>query len=51
MNNRTQLTAQEANLKALKYRELADAKTRPEDRMMFEHMAEVWERYAKGIGK
>jgi hypothetical protein len=52
MNDKTRqthLTAEEAKLKALDYRELAEAATHPEDRIMFEHMAEIWEHYAKKV--
>jgi hypothetical protein len=44
------LTADEAKAKITECRELAKRATRPEHRVMLEHMAETWERIAITLG-
>jgi hypothetical protein len=43
------LTADEAQAKATECRDMAKRATNPEHRIMLEHMAETWERIAKGL--
>ena len=44
------LTAAEARAKAAECRELAQQANYPEHRLMLEHIAETWERIARGHG-